>query len=254
MCSASDTAQAGTIAAVVLAAGRSSRMRTGEPKALLPIGNTTFVGMSVRNLLAAGVGPVVVVVGYRGGLVADALAGSTVGSQVTVLPNDDWPSGMYSSIRCGVEALSAERAAGFFIAPVDAPAVLPQTYRQLIGRLLAGDRPGVVRPAFGGRRGHPPLVSVRLRRRLLDWDGTGGLRGFFRVVEGECVDVAVEDPATLMDVDTPEEYRLFLATKAPLGGEMRVEPVGDATAIYPASPVYRQQLSLLDDGQPLRGE
>ena len=84
------------LAAIVLAAGRSSRM--GELKPLLPLGDATVLARAVGAFTDAGVDDVRVVVGWRGAEVGAAAA--ALGA--TVVVNDGWERGMFSSVAAGV--------------------------------------------------------------------------------------------------------------------------------------------------------
>ncbi len=111
-------------AAVVLAAGRSSRMGTSKP--LLQVGQVTAIERVVSSLRAAGAGQVVVVTGHN----PEALLPVLSRLQVDRAHNPDYDSGMFSSVRAGAAALSADVDA-FFVLPVDCPLVTPRVLRLL---------------------------------------------------------------------------------------------------------------------------
>jgi CTP:molybdopterin cytidylyltransferase MocA len=199
-----------TIAAILLAAGRSRRM--GAFKPLLPFGAQTVIETCVNNLLAAGIGEVVVVVGHRA---------EEVRAQLSQLPvrfalNDRIGSEMGVSIARGVEALTTgettgdaarEKATGaVLIALADQPAV---TAREIGEVIAAGARTGapVVVPEWRGRGGHPVLVCDNLRASLLNLDETGGLRALFERHAGEVLRLPVASEYVARDMDTWEDYR-----------------------------------------------
>src|SRR5437763_7458104 len=149
-----------SIAAVLLAAGRSRRM--GAFKPLLPFGGRSVVEACVASLRAAGAREVVVVVGHRAAEVRAALAHL---SFVRFAVNDDAESEMGVSVARGVEALR-EDAGALVVAPVDQPAVPHAGVESLIeARGGAGAR--LVVPEREGRRGHPVLVDKKFRAELL---------------------------------------------------------------------------------------
>src|SRR5215213_631096 len=149
-----------TIAAVLLAAGRSRRM--GAFKPLLPFGRRSVVETCVANLLEAGAAEVVVVVGHRGEEVRAALAGET---RVRFAVNEVEASEMGVSVARGVEAVNAE-AKAVLVALVDYPAVPPGAIESLLeARARTGAR--LVVPEWRGRGGHPVLVDLSLRGELL---------------------------------------------------------------------------------------
>jgi CTP:molybdopterin cytidylyltransferase MocA len=188
-----------TIAAVLLAAGRSRRM--GAFKPLLPFGRRSVVVACVRALREAGAREIVVVVGHRGGEVRAALAGET---GVRFAVNDDAGSEMGVSIARGVEAVSGE-ARALLVALVDNPAVPPHAIRSLIeARARTGAR--LVVPEWRGRGGHPVLVDMTLRRELLNVVPAEGLRALFDARRAEVLRVASDSPFVARDMDTWDDY------------------------------------------------
>jgi len=194
------------LAAIVLAAGRSSRM--GEFKPLLDIDGRTLLEWAVAGFRGAGIDDVLVVTGHRGGEV-DAAA-ERAGARAVA--NAQFDHGMFSSVRAGVAALDAG-VSRFFLLPADVPLVRPET----IGRLArtardAADAPGgppeVAYPVTSGATGHPPLVSAVLREEILAAgpDGPdGGLRRVLMEHIARSVVVEVGDPGVLLDADTPDD-------------------------------------------------
>jgi molybdenum cofactor cytidylyltransferase len=187
-----------SVAAVVLAAGRSRRM--GAFKPLLPFGAKTVVGSCVGNLLGAGVSEIVVVVGHR----ADEVRGALSHLPVRFALNEDAGSEMGASVALGVAELSSE-ARAVLVMPADHPAVAPAVVETLIethGR--EGAR--IVVPEWRGRGGHPALVSLEFREELLRLDALGGLRALFAARGAEVRRVPVECPFIARDVDTWDDY------------------------------------------------
>jgi CTP:molybdopterin cytidylyltransferase MocA len=186
------------IAAIVLAAGLSSRM--GRFKPLLPLGGATVLERVVGLYREAGVREVKVVLGHR----AEELLPLLRGWGMSPVVNPDYREGMFGSVAAGVASLSPGVEA-FFMHPVDIPLVRPETVRAL-GQALARDRASVIYPTFRGRRGHPPLISAGLAGALRSWRGPEGLRGFLRGYEGQALELAVADEFILRDMDLPADY------------------------------------------------
>ncbi|HEX8424150.1 MAG TPA: nucleotidyltransferase family protein [Pyrinomonadaceae bacterium] len=192
-----------TIAAILLAAGRSRRM--GAFKPLLPFGARTVIETCIDNLLAAGCDEVVVVLGHRA---------EEVRARVSHLPvrfalNDEVGSEMGVSIARGVEALAtgeAEAAGAVLVALADYPAV---TAKEIAEVIAAHRRTGarLVVPEWRGRGGHPVLVSLALRASLLNLDSAGGLRALFEAHADEVLRVPVASVYVARDMDTWEDYR-----------------------------------------------
>ena len=191
----------GRTAAIVLAAGRSSRMGTSKP--LLPVGGVTAIERVVSSLRAAGAGQVVVVTGHD----AEALLPILRRLQVDPVHNPDYESGMFSSVRAGIAGLRGD-ADAFFVLPVDCPLVTPRVLR-LVRDFFDRNHKGIVYPACCGRRGHPPLLSVRYVRALLRADRSSSLQALLSTFPQDEADVDVRDLTVLMDMDTPAEHRIL---------------------------------------------
>jgi CTP:molybdopterin cytidylyltransferase MocA len=182
-------------AAVIVAAGSGTRLG-GVAKALLRTpGGETYLGAIVTRLRGAGVGEIVVVVGAPFGGEVGAHA-ETLGARV--IENREPARGMASSIACGFATLSGGDAAWLW--PVDHPSVRGET----LAAIASAWRGGVVIPRYQGRGGHPPLVgAARWPALAACADAPDGARA---VLRGEgVVDVAVDDPGVVRDVDTPED-------------------------------------------------
>jgi CTP:molybdopterin cytidylyltransferase MocA len=189
------------IPAVVLAAGKSTRM--GRTKALLPLGDETFVSRIVHTFRAAGVEDVVVVVGHDADLVARALRAMDPAPRVIL--NPDYESGQLSSILAGLRAVDRPGVAAMLMTLVDVPLVTAETVRAVLMRYRSTSAP-VVRPVNGDRHGHPVLVDRRLFGQLRGADSAGGVKPIVRANASAAGDVEVLDDGAFTDIDTPEEY------------------------------------------------
>lgn len=186
--------------ALVLAAGLSVRM--GRPKALLPFQGGTFLSVILERLRGLELPLLAVVRGPDLILPEDVLGG------VPVLVNPEPETGPIGSIQAGL-------AAGFgdlpwlLAVPVDHPAVLPQTFRTLAGAAQAGGAHLFV-PSFRGRRGHPVVFTQACYEDLLRVPQGEGARWVVGRHRHLRMEIPVEDPGILRNVDTPEEYRRLL--------------------------------------------
>ncbi|MEJ7599266.1 MAG: NTP transferase domain-containing protein [Kofleriaceae bacterium] len=137
---------------VMLAAGEGSRLG-GAAKALLPIGDTTFLGRILDLARAANLVDAVIVVGPPHGTVV-ALQAQQLGMRVVV--NEEPKRGMASSVALGFAAIAEGDAEAAWLWPVDHPSVELTTLEQLLAALGTH---AVARPQFEGRGGHPPLIA-----------------------------------------------------------------------------------------------
>ena len=193
-----------TVVALVLAAGSSRRM--GQPKALLPIGDETFLARIVRILREGGADTVAVVVGgdHRPEIEAAARA---LSPEVTLVANDDPGDGPVSSVRRGVEAHRA--ATGFLIQPVDVPGIEAADVRALLGAVGDDSRGRVDAfvPSVDMRRGHPLFLRARAARRLIEGEGAklASVRALLALEDLELAYVVRENRGLLRDYDTPAD-------------------------------------------------
>ncbi|MDD2319605.1 MAG: NTP transferase domain-containing protein [Geobacteraceae bacterium] len=186
------------LAAIVLAAGYSSRM--GEFKPLLTFGGTPVLERVVYLFQEVGIEDVRVVLGHRSAELYSLV--ERLGARPVF--NDRFEDGMFSSVLAGVKTLD-EDVAAFFLLPVDIPLVRHATVKMLLQAYRSREG-GVFYPVFYGKRGHPPLVSGRYREEILAWSGDGGLKGVLSRHADEAVDVETGDETILLDMDTPAQY------------------------------------------------
>ncbi len=192
-------AEMSRIAALILAAGSSSRM--GSFKPLLPLGRSTCIEEAIARFRRAGIADVRVVIGHRSEELKPVL--ERIG--VRWVFNPEHEKGMFSSVLAGVRSFESSVEA-FFLLPADIPLVSPRTVRALLEACEAHG-PGIVYPRFEGKRGHPPLIPASFLEGELPADVPGGLRAVLARHEEAAVDVDVIDEAVLLDCDTPEDYR-----------------------------------------------
>ena len=182
------------IAAVILAAGAGRRLG-GVAKALLPHRGRSYLAAIAATARAVGLVDAVVVVGEPFGAEVRAHA-YTLGLRVQVNRAPD--RGMASSVALGFAGILGGPAAAAWLWPVDHPAVAVATLERLAAVL--GDAE-VARPCHRGSGGHPPLIARALWPRLAACTAEpDGARGIVRVARR--VDVEVDDPGVVRDVDT----------------------------------------------------
>jgi molybdenum cofactor cytidylyltransferase len=190
------------IPAIVLAAGRSSRM--GRAKATLPIDDhDTFLTRIVRTLLAAGVDDVVVVVGHDAEPIAASFAASGLPARFVV--NREYDRGQLSSLLAGLGVVDRPGVAAVLVTLVDVPLVSEATVRAVVERYRSTRAP-VVRPTSGARHGHPLLIDRGLFDALRGADAGTGAKPVVRAHASAAGDVAVDDEGAFTDIDTVTEY------------------------------------------------
>jgi molybdenum cofactor cytidylyltransferase len=186
------------IAAVVLAAGRSTRMG-GPNKLVAEIAGRPLVRIAAEVALASRADPVIVVSGHQHTEIQKALSGLSV----RLVHNPDFALGLGTSLKAGIAAVPA-RADGAIVCLGD----MPRIDADLINRLIAAFDPDrgalVVVPTFEGKRGNPVLWSRRFFPDLMAIEGDVGARHLIGRYGEAALEVPVEGEAAFLDVDTPE--------------------------------------------------
>ena len=202
------------IAAIILAAGESKRM--GRDKALLPWpphsaaqsngSATTLVSAILRSVLR---------IADRSFVVTGAnheLLRGVINPEVAVIRNPVPERGTFSSLQCGALSALKENIDAAVILHVDRPPVSSATLRLLTGSMMDRDSDACVSivPSYGGRHGHPYMVSAGTLREFVKAPVTTNARdrmhGLGAVEYVEC-----DDPAITFNLNTPVEYELAAA-------------------------------------------
>ena len=186
------------VAAVILAAGRSTRMG-GPNKLLAELGGKPLVRIVTEQALASKAKGVIVVTGHQAGEVEKALRGL----KVTFVHNPDFAAGLASSVKAGIAAVPTG-ADGAVICLGDMPLIDSQLIDRLI-EAFAPDRGQLIAlPVSDGRRGNPVLWARRFFNELMTLDGDIGARHLI-AKHGEAVaEVPVEGHGAFLDIDTPQ--------------------------------------------------
>jgi CTP:molybdopterin cytidylyltransferase MocA len=189
------------IAAIVLGAGEGRRI--GGPKALLPIGGTTFLDYACRRFAEAGLSVIAVL-----GAESERVRRETrlpVG--VCVVVNEAWHDGMLSSVWRGLDEAEAQGAGAVLLHPVDHPLVEPSTVARVAAALASGAAIAV--PTWQGRRGHPGGFARTVYQEIRSASPNRGARAVLDTDPARIVSV-VGDPGCLAGVDTQQEYERLL--------------------------------------------
>jgi xanthine dehydrogenase accessory factor len=187
------------VAGIVLAAGASRRMGPGHNKLLLELDGEPLVRRAVRRALAAGLSPVVVVLGHEAERARAVLAGLDYESVV----NPDFTGPTSGSLHVALRRLDADVDAAVVMLG-DMVHVSERMLADLVAAARAGSAPLVV-SRYGDVTAPPLLFRRPLFAELLAWTGEGCGKA---VVERHRDRARVLDwPAErLADVDTPEDF------------------------------------------------
>jgi len=185
-------------AAVVLAAGEGKRF--GGPKALVRLDDELLVDRVVKVAHAAECAPVVVVLGAA----ADEVAHAAHLDDAVVIVNDDYATGIGSSLRCGLTALADHSALAAVVLLVDQPGVGSETVRRLVHVWRDGARAAVA--SYGNQPRNPVLLDATTWSEVAaSAHGDVGARDWLRAHADDVVLVACDDLGSDIDIDTPDD-------------------------------------------------
>jgi len=242
------------VAAVILAAGASSRM--GTPKQLLRIGTgetggqETLLGRVIENVRRSRACEIVVVLGH----VAEEIRKQVPLAGVRVVMNEAYREGMGSSLRVGLGAVDPQMEAALIVL-ADQPFIRPATLDRLIEQYET-NRPQIAIPVYRGFRGNPVLLDRSVFPEVMQLQGDIGCRAIFGSHLENILKVSVEDAGVLADIDEAadlEKLRAFaergeaepaILEGVDLAGRDQLVPGGTATQPPELVLVGREAVSL----------
>jgi molybdenum cofactor cytidylyltransferase len=178
---------------VILAAGESRRI--GSPKALLKIGDQTFVERISNVLHINGIQNIILVAGPHYEEILTKAEG------LKVIFNPQFAFGQFSSLQTGLREIP-QQTEFVIVWPVDLPLVRKET----IATLLQTAKNPITVPVFHGKKGHPVIYSTETMGQILSMEPSQTGKELFEYFKGRITFTDVDDPAVLIDIDTPEDY------------------------------------------------
>jgi molybdenum cofactor cytidylyltransferase len=185
------------IAAVVLAAGRSTRMGTNN-KLLADVGGKPMVRRAVEAALGSEAAPVLVVTGHQAARVRGALAGL----DVAFVHNGDYARGLSASLAAGIRALPSA-VAGTLVLLGDMPHIVPGHLDRLIAA-FRDEGGAVIVPVHAGERGNPVLWPRAFFAQILGLEGDAGAKRLLATPAARVRELDLGTDAIFLDVDTAE--------------------------------------------------
>lgn len=186
------------IAALILAAGRSSRMQ-GPNKLLAEIDGKPMVVRMVDAALASAVDRVIVVTGHQANEIANTLSGR----DITYTHNPDFAEGLSTSLITGLKALPDD-CDGVVICLADMPDITSAHINRLIAAFDPEEGRTICVPTVAGKRGNPVLWSTSYLPEMMALKGDVGAKHLIGAHESDVCEVAMPDDATLLDIDTAQ--------------------------------------------------
>lgn len=189
-----------SLAIVLLAAGKASRMgEGGSHKLLAEFEGVPLVRRSASIAIASGISDIVAVTGHR----RDEIEGALSGLAVKPVFNPDYVSGMASSLVAGVGTQAAQKADGVLVMLADMPGVTSDDLKTLISAFRQANGQAIVRAVSGGKRGNPVILPRSVLNAVMRLEGDVGARHIIETSGLPVIDVEIGEAAHL-DVDTPE--------------------------------------------------
>jgi molybdenum cofactor cytidylyltransferase len=205
-----------SIAAIILAAGSSSRMGGGRHKLLLPLGEKPVLAHVISATLASQARPIIVVLGHQAAQVRTQIAHFTT---IISVENPDYQQGMSTSLRTGLQILihgqnTQEQAFhslnGAIILLGDQPLMTTSIIDALIACKQTTGK-AIVAPLYNSRRGNPVLFDSSLFPELMAIRGDEGARSVIEQHRTEVATIELSDAMASYDVDTWDAYQTVLA-------------------------------------------
>jgi molybdenum cofactor cytidylyltransferase len=202
------------IAAIILAAGRSTRFGQDRvaTKAVAELDGAPLVRRVARAALASRASPVLIVTGHARNLIAATLEDY----DVRVVDAPDYAAGLSRSLRAGVAAVPDD-ADGAVVLLADMPLIAPSLIDTLIATFETAPDAKAVVPTYAGRRGNPVLLARRLFATVAGLDGDRGAGQILAEIEG-VVECPVTDESIFADVDTPDDLCQLAGSGGPAVG------------------------------------
>ena len=204
------------IAAIILAAGSSSRMERQQHKLLLPLGDRPVVAHVVEAVLASQAQPVLVVLGHHSEQVRAVLSVYSVDKRLFFVENPDYKQGMSTSLHAGLRATNKlesgilEQIDGAIILLGDQPLITTKIINMLIATREKTAKK-IVAPLYSGKRGNPVIFGSELFPELMTVTGDEGGRSVIEQHRQDLATVEVGESAASSDVDTWSAYQQVVA-------------------------------------------
>lgn len=227
-----------SVAAIILAAGQSTRFRAAGgdavSKLVAELAGRPLVRHVAEAAFASRARPVIVVTGHA----RDEVMAALVGLPLIEIPNPLYASGLASSLKAGIAAVPPA-AAGALVLLGDMPLVDAALCDQLIDAFINGREIEAVVPVHQGQRGNPVLVGSALFPAMAALAGDEGARKI--IAAAKVAEVAIAGDAVTVDIDTPSALA-GLVQAAPDSGKSFSSPSKSATTpVATMRPIARRE-------------
>jgi molybdenum cofactor cytidylyltransferase len=203
-----------TTAAIILAAGSSSRMKDGQHKLLLPLGGRPVLIHVIETVLSSRARPIILVLGHQADQVRLQIGAYSRHQDITLIENPDYRQGMSTSLHMGLRALTDMKnnrqnpdvPTSTVILLGDQPLITASIIDRLIAAREATGK-AIVVPLYHGKRGNPVLLAANLFPELMEVTGDEGGRSVIMRHPQAVATVEMSEATASYDIDTWEAYQ-----------------------------------------------
>ena len=186
------------ISAILLAAGQSKRMN-GENKLVKKIQGIPLIKHSVRNILASFIGELIIVLGHQKEIIEKLIDKN---EKIKFVFNQDFESGMATSIKTGLNHLSEETEA-FFICLGDMPMVNKDIFNLLI---KSKNNREIIVPTYKNKQGNPILFSKSMKKKIMTIEGDVGAKKILELNKDKILNIETNDQSITKNFNTLDNF------------------------------------------------
>jgi len=186
--------------------GRPERRHLRVPKAILPFGDTTVLGRTLRIYLDAGFPQITVVLGYKADTIAATL--EPLPANVRLVRNPLHEEGISSFLRVAMRELPPS-AGGFLIGLTEQPTLTPELLKELEAAFRASDRPILI-PTWQGSLGMPAFFEATFAQRMLALSPKETLWDLIKRHGNEVEDHPTGYSSVVRSIEDQEDYHALL--------------------------------------------
>jgi len=187
------------ISSILLAAGQSKRMK-GENKLTKEIDGIPLINHTIKNILSSSIDELIIVLGHQKEIIENIIDKN---NKIKIIFNDQFKTGMASSIKTGIENLSTKSEA-FFICLGDMPDVNKEIYNNLIKQLKNNK---IIVPTFKNKQGNPVLFSKSLKEKIMAIEGDVGAKKILEKNNKIIFNFEVNSQSILKNYNTLDSFK-----------------------------------------------
>ena len=186
------------ISAILLAAGQSKRMGD-ENKLVKNFQGIPLIKHSVRNILASFIGELIIVLGHQKEIIEKLIDKN---KKIKFVFNQDFESGMATSIKTGLNHLSEETEA-FFICLGDMPMVNKDIFNLLI---KSKNNREIIVPTYKNKQGNPILFSKSMKKKIMTIEGNVGAKKILELNKDKILNIETNDQSITKNFNTLDNF------------------------------------------------